>query len=90
MSNAIINSFLKWLGRGLIGIGFTGGALWLGSKWGNACDKATAENRLVGEKNADRVGDYVSREALPQVANVIVTSAAQEIGKAMSSSPQKS
>lgn len=89
MSNALINNFLKWLGRICIGAGFTGGALWLGSKWGNACDKATAENRLIGEKNADRVGDYVAKEALPQVANAIVTSAAQEIGKAMSAPPQK-
>ena len=90
MSNGTINSFLKWLGRVCIWAGFAGGGLWLGNKWGNACDKATTENRLVGEKNADRVGDYVAKEALPQVADVIVASAVQEIGKAMRSPPQKS
>lgn len=89
MNNTTLNSILKWIGRLFIGAGFAGGALWTGSKWGNACDKATAENRLVGEKNAERVTNYVEKKILPQTADSLAKAAAQRIDKSLNASPQK-
>ena len=89
MNNATLNNILKWLGRGVIGSLLTGIGIWAGDKWGKACDKASEENRLVGENNANRVGEYLTTEALPRVTEAATKAVGQTLDKTISSLSEK-
>lgn len=89
MKTSTINSALEWLGKAVIALGGAGVIVWLGGKWGKACDRATAEDRLVGEKNADQVGEHMAKEVLPRVAESLANATAQKLDKALNASPPK-
>lgn len=59
------NQIVKWCGRTVISLGSVLLGLLGIHIWDKACDKATAEDRLVGEKNFEKVFYYIKDEALP-------------------------
>ena len=48
--------------------------------WDRRCEKATQENRLVEEKNADKAADYIEQEVLPVVGQAALDASAQVVG----------